>query len=169
MHKFNVIYKNNSGDFMIYLAIFISKIIENALATLRIIVVSNGKKKLGAILQGLVTLVWLLVTGIVIIDIKNDPLKILFFCVGSISGSYIGSMIEEKIALGTVKLTINSHQFKEIYHELMSYHIELNNQKLIIITERKNIKRIVSTILNIDQNSQIITEKIKIYGKLTIL
>jgi hypothetical protein len=56
---------------MIYLAIFLSKILENALATLRIILVSNGKKKSGALLQGLVMLVWILVTGYVIIDINS--------------------------------------------------------------------------------------------------
>lgn len=169
MHNYIIIYKNNNGDSMIYLVIFISKIIENALATLRIIVVSNGKKKLGAILQGLVTLVWLLVTGVVIIDINNDPLKILFFCFGSVSGSYIGSLIEEKIALGSVKLIIKSERYKEIYLKLNIYHIELYNKQLEIITKRRNIKRIVDTILKIDQDSKIITEKIKIYGKLTIL
>ena len=36
---------------LLYFIIFISKIIENALSTLRMIVVSNGKKKLGAFLN----------------------------------------------------------------------------------------------------------------------
>ena len=77
--------------------IFISKIIENALSTLRLIVVANGKKILGAILQGIVALVWIFVTGIVIIDVNKDPIKIIIFCVGSIVGSYLGSLLEQKI------------------------------------------------------------------------
>ena len=36
---------------LVYAGIFIFKIIEDALGTLRIIVVSNGKKKLGAVLH----------------------------------------------------------------------------------------------------------------------
>lgn len=168
MHKITINYKNNNGDLMIYLAIFISKIIENALSTLRIIVVSNGKKKLGATLQGLVTLVWLLVTGIVIIDIDKDILRIIAFCLGSLAGSYIGSLIEEKIALGMVKLTIESNHYKELYSYLNEYSIELNNRKIVIITKRRNIKRIVATILKIDSNSKILSERIKLYGKLTI-
>ncbi len=168
MHKIIIYFKNNNGDYMIYLAIFISKIIENALSTLRIIVVSNGKKKLGALLQGLVTLVWLLVTGIVIVDIDKDIFKIIAFCIGSLVGSYIGSIIEEKIALGTVKLTIESNHYKEIYNKLKECPIEINNKKISIITKRRNIKRIVSAILYIDNNSKILSERIKLYGKLTI-
>ena len=48
---------------MVYLSIFIFKIIEDALATLRLIVVSNGKKVFGAILQFIVTLIWIILTG----------------------------------------------------------------------------------------------------------
>ena len=61
-----------------YTLIFFSKIIENTLSTLRLIVVANGKKKLGALLQGIIALIWIFVTGIVIIDINKDILKIVF-------------------------------------------------------------------------------------------
>ena len=76
---------------LIYIFIFISKIIENALATLRFIVVANGKKLLGAFLNGIIALIWIFVTGIVIINVKEDPIKIIMFCLGSIVGSYLGS------------------------------------------------------------------------------
>ena len=81
---------------MIYIIIFISKIIENTLSTLRIILISKGKKKIGAILQGMVALSWIFATSIVIIDINKDMYKIVFFILGSIIGSYLGSSIEEK-------------------------------------------------------------------------
>ena len=81
---------------MLYICIFISKIIENTLSTLRLILVSKGKKKIGALLQGLVASIWVLSTGIVIIDINKDIYKIIFFVLGSIIGSYLGSSIEEK-------------------------------------------------------------------------
>lgn len=81
---------------MIYILIFISKVIENTLSTLRLILVSKGKKKIGALLQGIVALVWIFVTGIVIIDINKDIYKVIFFILGSMIGSYLGSSIEEK-------------------------------------------------------------------------
>lgn len=165
MYKFLYYYKNNNGDLMIYLAIFLSKIIENSLATLRIIVVSNGKKKLGAILQGLVALVWILVTGVVIIDVNKDIFKIIAFCLGSITGSYFGSLLEEKIALGMVKITIDSIHYRSIYKILNNYNPSIKKNKITIILKRKDIKTIISIIQKIDKNATIVSERIKLYDK----
>lgn len=88
-------------NIILYIVIFVAKTIELALGTLRLIVVANGKKMLGAILQGLIALVWVCVTGIVVVDVTKDPLKIIAFALGSAFGSYIGSFIEEKMALGS--------------------------------------------------------------------
>ena len=87
------------------LLIFTFKVIENTLSTLRIIVISNGKKLLGAILQGTVSIVWVISTSLVVINIQKDPLKIISFTLGALIGSYIGSIIEEKLALGTNMIT----------------------------------------------------------------
>lgn len=155
---------------LIYLAIFFSKIIENALGTLRIIVVANGKKKLGALLQGVVALVWIFGTAIVIIDVNKDILKIVMFVLGSIAGSYIGSFIEEKIAMGTnilmcVIKEIFEHDIKEI---LSSYQITTLCEKnknysiLFIVIKRKETNKIIKYIKNIDKEAIIISEKIKI-------
>lgn len=80
---------------MTYIIIFLFKFIENTLSTIRIIILSKGKKLLGAFLQGIVTLVWAISISMTIMDI-NDYKKILFFCLGAIIGSYAGSYIEEK-------------------------------------------------------------------------
>ena len=81
----------------IYILVFICKIIENTLSTLRIIILSKGRKKLGAILQGIVAIVWIFSARIIILNINEDFLKITAFVVGSTIGSYTGSIIEEKI------------------------------------------------------------------------
>ena len=88
-------------NILIYGAIFIFKIIEDALATLRIIVISKSKKKLGSILQFIVTLIWIILTGTVLMGLQKDILKAIAFAFGSLFGSYLGSVLEEKIALGT--------------------------------------------------------------------
>ena len=115
----------------IYFFIFISKIIENALATLRLIIVASGKKKLGALLQGIVALVWIFGTGIVIVDINKDIFKIVIFVIGSIAGSYLGSIIEEKIALGSNMLICIT---KEINEEKIKE--KLNDYQITTICER---------------------------------
>lgn len=153
----------------IYITIFFSKVLENALSTLRLIVVANGKKKLGAILQGIISLVWIIVTGIVIVDINKDILKIVFFCIGSIVGSYLGSIIEEKIALGSnMLICIVNEKFENIIKQkLNNFKItticEKNNSYsiLLIVLKRKEITKISKTIKNIDNEAIIISEKAK--------
>lgn len=81
---------------MIYIVILVSKILENTLSTLRIIMVANRRKIIGSILQGIIATLWVLTAGMVLIDIQNDVLKIVFFILGSIIGSYLGSSIEER-------------------------------------------------------------------------
>lgn len=154
---------------LIYFLIFISKIIENALATLRLIIVANGKKKLGAILQGIIALVWIFVTGIVIVNINEDPIKIIVFCIGSIVGSYLGSILEEKIGIGTNMLicVVKEMYEKNVKEKLMNYQIttlcekDKNFSILFIVMKRKETKKISKIIKNIDKDAILISEKIK--------
>lgn len=81
-----------------YILIFAFKVIENTLSTLRIIVISNRKKILGAILQGTVSIIWIISTSLVVINIQKNPFKIISFTLGATIGSYIGSIIEEKLS-----------------------------------------------------------------------
>jgi len=154
---------------LIYTLIFISKIVENALATLRLIVVANGKKTLGAVLNGVIGLVWIFATSMVIVDINKDLLKIVFFCLGSAVGSYLGSYIEEKIALGSnVLMCIVNEKYEEcVKKKLNNYQIttisEKNNKYsiLLIFIKRKETRKISSIIKSIDKNCILISEKAK--------
>lgn len=145
---------------ILYFLIFLSKIIENTLSTLRIIVVANGKKKLGAILQGIVALVWIFVTGVVIVDIGKDPIKVIFFCLGTIIGSYLGSIIEEKISIRNNTLVcIISNKYEKSIKKLFKYKkLYLNNKYSLLILnfKSKNKNKILNTIKHIDRNSIII-------------
>src|SRR5574344_1506352 len=124
-----------------YILIFVAKIVENCLSTLRLILVANGKKLIGAILQGIVTLVWLFSAATVIINITDDLWKILFFVLGSFVGSYLGSLLEEKIAFGTnLLMVITSHEKeniikKKIRHNVAQLIKKIDN-KAIIFTEK---------------------------------
>ena len=154
---------------MIYILIFISKVIENALSTLSLIVVANGKKKMGAILQGLITLVWIFSISITIVDINKDILKIVFFSLGSLVGSYLGSIIEEKVALGSNILICITKEIYEnnIKDKLKKYQITTICEKdntysiLLILLKRKEINKISRIIKKIDKKSILISEKAK--------
>ncbi len=157
-------------NIFIYFLIFVFKVLENTLSTLRIIVVANGRKLLGSILQGIIALVWAFSTGLVVVDVLHDPLKVVSFTLGSLVGSYIGSLIEEKIAMGTNMLTavIDKCFSSKIINSLkkQKYDVIVLNGKrkdelknvLFIMVKRKRRNDVIKLIKNIDSNSTIIVE-----------
>lgn len=154
----------------LYGMIFISKVVENALATLRLIVVSNGKKWLGAVLQLLIAVVWVFVTGVVVTDIKTDPLKIVFFAIGSFVGSYIGSIIEERLALGNnmISAIVSSSYVEHIVDALKKeqYGVTVlegyqDNQKLLMsLVPRKKRQEVTKIIRKFEPNAFMSAEKV---------
>lgn len=156
--------------YLIYFFIFIFKIIEDALATLRLIVVSNGKKGLGAILQFIVTLIWIVLTGTVLMGLQKDLFKVLAFALGSLFGSYFGSFLEEKIALGMNLVLVelenkNAIKLKNVLEQKKFSLVTIFNDKssvLFIICKRRQMRIIITAIRGIDKNAIIISEKIKV-------
>ena len=142
---------------MIYLFIFICKIIENSIATLRLIIVSNGKKLEGAILNFILSFIWIISTSLVVLN--NNIYKILIFAIGSLIGSYVGSILEEKIALGNNMLFVVSKKYKKISKLENTYLI--NKDILMIMVKRKNRRNVIDKILNIDNKAIIISESAK--------
>ena len=166
LHFYYIILLGEIMNIILYFIIFISKTIELALGTLRIIVIANGRKIFGAILQGVIAIVWMCITGVVIVNITKDPFKILAFALGSAFGSYVGSMIEEKMAIGSNMLIIVIK--KELEEKIISI-IKDNGYKvtnvegcdkeksiLVVILTRKDRKRIVNLIRNEDKDATII-------------
>lgn len=155
---------------MTYIIILALKILENALSTLRIIIISSGKKILGAILQGIISIIWILSTSLTVTNIKKDPLKIIFFTLGSLIGSLIGSIIEEKLALGSNMITaiIDINKTEKIVNALKKQKYEVNiikgknknklNRIIILIVKRKTKNNVIKLIKNIDKNATIIIE-----------
>jgi len=149
-------------NILIYIFIFLSKIIENAIATLRLILVANGKKLLGAILNLIIAIIWIISTSLVVLD--NNIYKIIVFAIGSFLGSYIGSLMEEKIAIGSNMLYIITDKTNLIKEKLDSLNYSsyiLNNDILVIIISRKERKQILNIIRQIDNNVVIISEVAK--------
>ena len=157
-------------NILLYFIIFISKVIEIALGTLRLIVVANGKKMLGAILQGIVALVWVIITGAVVTNITEDPLKILFFALGSFVGSYVGSLLEEKMALGNSMLTtiVDKTKGDEIVTNLRNKGFAVTvldgqgkdkeRNILMIVVPRKQTKNVVNIVKKIDKEAMVVSE-----------
>lgn len=157
-------------NYLIYVVIFFAKTIELTLGTLRLIIVANGKKILGAVLQGIAALVWVFAVGLVVVDVTSDPLKIVAFALGSTFGSYLGSFLEEKMAIGSNMLMaiIDKHLEEAITTTIRNrgYAVTVINGEgkekeraiLMIMVSRKKRSEIVNMIKKIDYEAMIISE-----------
>lgn len=152
------------------------KIVENAFATLRLIVLANGKKGLGAFLNLIVALLWIFSTSIVIVDIKKDFLRVVAFALGSYIGSYIGCIIEEKLAIGSNLLICSSSKDQlKLVDKLreLDFPVTVLEGKdadddkdiLFIMVSRKKQTKAINIIKRIDKKATIIIESAYAYNK----
>lgn len=151
----------------IYLAIFVLKLLENALGTVRMIVAMNGKKMLGAILQFLIGIVWVASASLAITNVMSDPFKVLAFAIGSAVGSYVGCAVENKLAMGenilfciTTKVDVLNGLSDDgyTYTTLLGSGIENSCYVILLAIPRKKKQDVLSYIKKMDKDAMIISE-----------
>ena len=94
-----------SDSAWVYLAIFVGKNIEVTFATLRIVLINRGERLKGSFVAFFEVLLWLLVTGSVLVGL-DDWLRILVFALAFASGNYLGSWLEAKLAFGLCSIQV---------------------------------------------------------------
>lgn len=159
---------------MTYILIFSAKTLENILTTIRIIFLSHQKKLIGAILNVFIAIIWIYSTISVLRNFTHEPLNILAFALGCFTGSYLGCLIEEKIALGDNMITCITEDNNKIVDKLrdLNYQVTvidgygINDYKkvLLIMTSRKKKYRLARLIKFIDKDCTIITENASYYN-----
>lgn len=98
----------HSEAFLLYIlpfAIFVARICDVTLDTLRIIYVSRGLKFLAAFIGFFEVLIWLTAISQIISNMTN-PFLYIAYAGGFAMGNYIGIIIEGKMAIGTSVIRI---------------------------------------------------------------
>lgn len=90
---------------VIPLLIIIAKIIDVSLGTMRIILIAKGAKKFAPYLGFLEVLIWIATIGQVMKNLTN-PITYIAYALGFAIGNYVGILIENKLALGTVLIRV---------------------------------------------------------------
>ncbi|MBN1615014.1 MAG: DUF2179 domain-containing protein [Deltaproteobacteria bacterium] len=86
-------------------AIFVARICDVTLDTLRIIYVSRGLKFLAAQIGFFEVLIWLIAMSQIISNLTN-PFLYVAYAGGFAMGNYVGILIEEKLAIGAVVIRV---------------------------------------------------------------
>lgn len=154
------------------LLIFFSRIIEVSMGTLRIILISKGYRKPGVVLAFCEVLLWIFVASRVIIGINEQPLKAVVYSLGFASGVYVGSKIENRLAMGKVLIQAitNADIGIVIAQSLRSQGFGVTSVKaqgkdsektvLMIYAKRKGKDEIINKIKEIDPRAMVVSNDI---------
>ena len=87
------------------LLIFIARIGDVSMETIRVIYISKGIKYLAPVIAFFEIIIWLLAMEVVMSDLSNIA-NFFAFAFGFATGTYVGLVIEEKLSIGMVILRI---------------------------------------------------------------
>lgn len=137
------------------LLIFLARIADVSINTVRIIFVMNGHKLISTLLGFFESLIWLVAIG-QIFQHLNNWVSYLAYPGGFAMGILVGMLIEERLALGKVVVRAIT---SENLDELLKYMLEKNIRYSIISGESAtNKENILFTVVRRDQLNDLINE-----------
>lgn len=95
--------------FLLPLLIFLARLIDVSMGTVRVIFVSRGLKYLAAIAGFFEIIVWLLAIGQIMTNLSN-PACYIAYAGGFAAGNFIGISIAEKLSLGVALIRVITQQ-----------------------------------------------------------
>lgn len=162
---------------MTYLFIFIAKIFEVSLMTLRTVLITRGEKVYGSIIGFFEVTIWLYLVNKVLVGINDDPIRMVIYALGFACGNYLGSVIEEKLALGLLTISVIASEIdgNNLAEQLRKDNIGVTKIKgegmhenktiLMVHAKRRRKNEIVKLIENTHMNAVIsISDTKTIYG-----
>lgn len=158
------------------LLIFIARVIDVTLGTMRTISTIQGKTHL-AFLLGLSEIsIWLFIISAVLKNISENPVIGFFYALGFATGNAVGIILERKIAFGHVNLRIITTQndntlaskVRMLGYPVTSFRGEGRSgpvTELYILCSRRDLKRILSLARDIEPDIFFVTEPVGVMRK----
>ena len=152
------------------LSIFLLRLLDQTLGTLRILYVNKGKPVFGALLGFIESAIWIVAISQVIQDL-NDPFLIFGYALGFAAGTIMGSYIENTIAIGDIVVRIFVP--KDSDSEKVAKELRINGLGVTIIngegmqgevtiawcvTPRKRLKEVMKIVSVITPDAYVTTE-----------
>lgn len=145
---------------VIPLLIFLARIVDVSMGTIRVIFIARGFRFLAPLLGFFEVLIWLLAVQQVLGNLTN-VFTYLGYASGFAAGTYIGIILEGKLSVGKVMVRIVARkdardmlkELKESKYTVTSMGADGSNGKvrlIVLIIERHDIKHIVEIIKSYD-------------------
>ena len=111
----NITHLLSGSTTSVYLFIFVGKLIEVALSSLRSQLIHKGQRLPGAIIALFEYSFWLMITATALNGFAEDPLKVVILVSAFALGHVCGSLIEEKMGFGYSTITSIFTDVKKAY------------------------------------------------------
>ncbi len=160
-----------------YVAILLAKIVEVSLMTVRMVLITKGERKIGAMIAFFEVLLWVVIVSTVLKDISSDPIKAVVYALGFSLGSYFGSKVEEKIGIGVseVKAIVKEEHGPEVVAYLRNEGFAVTvvegsgknhaRHMLFMYVKRKKVKHVIEMLTSFQENAVIMVSDTKpVYG-----
>ena len=146
-----------------FLFIFIARMADVALMTIRMLMIVRGKRIQAAVIGFFEVTIYILALGQVVQNIDNTY-SILAYALGFSSGNYLGSYLEEKMAMGFMTVHVISKNYADELVEALrdlGYGVTVVNgmgryrlRKLLYITlRRKDLSNLLAHIEKEDKEA----------------
>ncbi len=100
------------------LLIFCARILDVSMATIRMLMLTRGKKYHAACIGFFEVIIFIMVLGKVMSQL-NNPLYLVMYGLGFATGNIVGGLLEEKMAVGFLTLHIISRQHSKLLTEVL--------------------------------------------------
>ena len=151
---------------------FCLRLVDVSLGTVRVIMISRGRRKIAPLLGFVEVTIWVLAISQVITNLDN-PINILGYSAGFAAGTLVGMWIEDKLALGHVGISIISMtQAQKIAEKLRKADYGVTElvgsgrsgevSLITTIVPRKDVKDVFQLVNQADPSSFIAVDDMKV-------
>jgi uncharacterized protein YebE (UPF0316 family) len=157
-------------------AIFMARICDVSIGTVRTIITIQGRTTIAFFLAVIEIVIWMAVVSTVINQVKESPILVLFYAVGFATGNVVGIVVERKIAFGlSVFKVITRAKAKPLADRVrqMGQAVTVFTgegiagpvYELYIVCRRRDLKKLISVVMEEDPEAFYITEQARDVSK----
>jgi len=162
---------------VLYSLIFVIKVFEVSLSTLRIVLITKDERVKGAFIGFFEVIIWVLIVSTVLNGITQDPFKVVIYALGFAVGNYVGSRLENFFAIGNSNIEVITHKIdgRKMAKHLRAHGLAvtsvsasgMNDKREILIMHvpRKRVPETINLIRQKEEDVVITVSDIKpVYG-----
>ncbi|WP_163339496.1 DUF2179 domain-containing protein [Desulfopila sp. IMCC35008] len=159
------------------LAVFVARIFDVSIGTVRTIVTVQGRTAIAFFLAVFEVTIWITVVSAVITQVKDMPVLVIFYSLGYATGNVVGIKVEKRLAFGMIILKIFSltsgkelaKAFRDKGQPVTTFEGEGKDGpvlELYLACRRRDLKWMIPQVFEIDKNAFYVIEQARDVSKI---